>query len=79
MSSKFFYIKCVRKSDRSGNTCRDFLIIQSRGAAALETDRMCISNVILASNVTKYNKVSVVNESSRCSYALYESFSKPSV
>ena len=44
--------KDLRRSDRSWNTCQDFLMIPSPWAAALETERRCFSKVILASNVT---------------------------
>ena len=36
------------------NTCQDFLIIPSLCAAALETERRCFSNVILASKVEQF-------------------------
>ena len=44
--------KDLRRSDRSCNTCQDFLMIPSLWAAALETERRRFSKVILASNVT---------------------------
>ena len=44
--------KDLRTSDRSWNTCQDFLMIPSLRAAVLETERRCFSNVIVATNVT---------------------------
>ena len=44
--------KDLRRCYRSWNTCQDFLIIPSLGAAALETERRCFSKVILAPKVT---------------------------
>ena len=50
--------KGLRNSDRSWNTCHEFLIIPSHWAAALETKRGCFSQVIFASQVIpQYNKV----------------------
>ena len=44
--------KDLRRSDRSWNTCQDFLMIPSIWAVALETERRCFSKIILALNVT---------------------------
>ena len=41
----------IRRSDRSWNTCQDFLMILILCGAALETERRCYSKVILASKV----------------------------
>ena len=45
-------LKYLPRSSLSWNTWQDFLKIPSRWEAALETERICFSNVILESNVT---------------------------
>ena len=42
----------LRRGDRSWNTCQEFLVIPILWAVALDTERRCFSEVILASNVT---------------------------
>ena len=44
--------KDLRRSDRSWNTCQDFLMIPNLWAAAVETEWRCFSNVFSASKVT---------------------------